>query len=502
MKSILFSKTAAALAVALTVTTLTLPSVVYGRNVNIISTLHNKFNVWDDGDISASAINPTTGEKRSYTIQRFPKEQYNNQSALEAALRQAVIDYSNLEVAEAQRIQAETAFEAKEQAHMARAKAVNKVMVDPKTGAWNFEYLHSEHDFEEGDTYDKVTFRKRSMYPPNMFDVTIKSSIKAKGNDVFEYSYVVSNGKNSKQQIISFGLGNKLNLTTTTPPKKVYSKESEQYVETKEHDTWFKKQLEICRSRVVPSKVVEVHTYCNESGSGYGLYALTTKNWTDEKGELRSSYAGLKPGQSWDQMKITVPALPGVFMADAMGDNDEQKVPQAILDVESPAKDKLEQLLNTIGKEVPVIAPQIAIPKPYSGAELARRIKADMQTWIVKKPGYELQTGNELITPNTLVALNRQFDLLIPALERKDKAAVRGIAQTMLTQLFTPHTDLDHYKFIADDEIHNTKPKRNLIISADASVKNTAAMEPLHRVAARALGFNLMYLITQSEKSR
>jgi hypothetical protein len=72
----------------------------------------------------------------------------------------------------------------------------------------------------------------------------------------------------------------------------------------------------------------------------------------------------------------------------------------------------------------------------------------------------------------------------------------------MLTQIFTPHTDLDHYKFIADDEIHNTKPKRNLIISADASVKNTAIMEPLHRVAARALGFNLMYLITQSEKGR
>ena len=113
-----------------------------------------------------------------------------------------------------------------------------------------------------------------------------------------------------------------------------------------------------------------------------------------------------------------------------------------------------------------------------------------------------MQIGNELITPTTLGDLNRQFDLLIPALERKDKAAVRGIAQTMLTQLFTPHTDLDHHKFIADDEKHNTTPKRRLSISADATVTNTAAIEPLHRVAARALGFNLMYLITQSEKGR
>ncbi|MEY3997071.1 MAG: hypothetical protein RL344_1414, partial [Pseudomonadota bacterium] len=349
MKSILFSKTAAAIAVALTVTTLTLPSVVYAKKLDKVAILYNKFTVYSNGFITAPAINPTTGEERDYTIQLFPKNQYNNQAALEAALKQAVIDYADLEIAEAQRRQEEAAFEAKEKAHMARARAMNKVTVDPKTGAWHFEYLHSENDnFEEGDNYEKVTFRKRSMYPPNMFDVTVKSSIKAKGNDVFEYAYVVSNGKNSKQQIISFGLGNKLNLTTTTPPKKVYSKESEQYVETKEHDTWFKKQLEICRSRVVPSKVVEVHTYCNERGSGYGLYALTTKNWTDETGELRSSYAGLKPGQSWDQMKITVPALPGVFMADAMGDNDEQKVPQAILDVDGPAQKKLEQLLNTI----------------------------------------------------------------------------------------------------------------------------------------------------------
>ncbi|MEY3996799.1 MAG: hypothetical protein RL344_1142, partial [Pseudomonadota bacterium] len=45
-------------------------------------------------------------------------------------------------------------------------------------------------------------------------------------------------------------------------------------------------------------------------------------------------------------------------------------------------------------------------------------------------------------------------------------------------------------------------PKRRLTIAADATVTNTATIEPLHRVAARALGFNLMYLITQSEKGR
>jgi hypothetical protein len=482
------NKTTTVLALALAVTTLSLTSIVYADE-SPIGRLFDKFSVWKDGTITGDAIDPKTGEERSYFIENFPKNQYNNKAALEAALRQAVLDKVEYERIDAERKREEAAFEAKKQAHMAKARAVNKVTVDPKTGAWHFEYLHSEYDFEEGDRYDKVTFRKRSMYPPNMFDVTVKSTIKTKGNDVFEYAYVVSNAKQSKQQIISFGLGNKVNLTSRPRPEGGSFE-------------WIKEQSKLCDSRIVPSKVVEVHTYCNESGSGYGLYALRTKNWVDEKGEQRSTYAGLKPGQSWDQMKITVPVLPGVFMADAMGDNDDQKAPKAILDVDSPAQKKLEQLLNTIGKEVPVIAPQIAIPKPYNGAELARRIKADMQTWIVKKPGYELQTGNELITAPTLAALNRQFDLLIPALERKDKAAVRGIAKEMLTQIFTPHTDLDHHKFIEDDAIHNTKPKRTLSISADATVKNTAVMEPLHRVAARALGFNLMYLITQSERGK
>jgi hypothetical protein len=369
-------------------------------------------------------------------------------------------------------------------------RGMDKVRVDPKTGYWIFQYT----DTEDGK------YKTRTTIPPTLIKPSVQSSVRSTG-DTFEYSYTVHNDKTATQNINSFYVNvDGINTTTRPEPKHQSNPRlspQEQTAETSKffqiHDKWSSEQSERCDKFMVGVPEWNALTGCHQNGLHY--------NWsTYANGEKWA----IKPGQTMRGAKFIIPFLPGVAMMQFSAD-----VPESTLPPHMPSNDdttefgqKVLQLINTIGKETPVIAPQIAIPKPYSGAELARRIKADMQTWIVKKPGYELQTGNELITAPTLAALNRQFDLLIPALERKDKAAVRGIAKEMLTQIFTPHTDLDHHKFIEDDAIHNTKPKRTLSISADATVKNTAVMEPLHRVAARALGFNLMYLITQSERGK
>ncbi|MEN9912560.1 MAG: hypothetical protein RI956_1004, partial [Pseudomonadota bacterium] len=353
--------------------------------------------------------------------------------------------------------------------------------------------------FQYTDTEDGK-YKTRTTIPPTLIKPSVQSSIRQKDTS-FEYSYVVSNDKTATQNINSFYVNvDRINTTTRPEPKHQSNPQftpQEQTAQTSKFfqilDVWLEEQQTRCDKFMVGVPEWNALTGCHPNGLHY--------NWsTYANGEKWA----IKPGQTMRGAKFIIPFLPGVAMMRFSAD-----VPESTLPPHMPSNDettefgqKVLQLLNTIGKETPVIAPQIAIPKPYSGAELARRIKADMQTWIVKKPGYELQTGNELITPTTLGDLNRQFDLLIPALERKDKAAVRGIAQQMLTQIFTPHTDLDHHKFIEDDEKHNTTPKRRLTIATDASVTNTATMEPLHRVAARALGFNLMYLITQSEKGR
>jgi hypothetical protein len=367
-------------------------------------------------------------------------------------------------------------------------RGMDKARVDPKTGYWIFQYT----DTEDGK------YKTRTTIPPTLIKPSVQSSIRSTG-DTFEYSYTVHNDKTATQNINSFYVNvNGINTTTRPEPKIITAEEANKDPKKNSESIqaifeWLDEQNKHCDKFMVGVPEWNALTGCHPNGLHY--------NWsTYANGEKWA----IKPGQMMRGAKFIIPFLPGVAMMQFSAD-----VPESTLPPHMPSNDdttefgqKVLQLINTIGKEVPVLAPSITIPKPYNGATLARNLKAHVQTWIVKKPGYELQTGNELITAPTLAALNRQFDLLIPALERKDKAAVRGIAQTMLTQLFTPHTDLDHHKFIEDDEIHNTKPKRNLIISADATVKNTAIMEPLHRVAARALGFNLMYLITQSEKGR
>ncbi len=367
-------------------------------------------------------------------------------------------------------------------------RGMDKVRVDPKTGYWIFQYT----DTEDGK------YKTRTTIPPTLIKPSVQSSIRSTG-DTFEYSYTVHNDKTATQNINSFYVNvNGINTTTRPEPKIITAEEANKDPKKNSESIqaifeWLDEQNKHCDKFMVGVPEWNALTGCHPNGLHY--------NWsTYANGEKWA----IKPGQTMRGAKFIIPFLPGVAMMQFSAD-----VPESTLPPHMPSNDdttefgrKTLQLINTIGKETPVIAPSITIPKPYSGATLARSVKAHMQTWIVKKPGYELQIGNELITPTTLGDLNRQFDLLIPALERKDKAAVRGIAQTMLTQLFTPHTDLDHHKFIADDEKHNTTPKRRLTIAADATVTNTATMEPLHRVAARALGFNLMYLITQSEKGR
>jgi hypothetical protein len=369
--------------------------------------------------------------------------------------------------------------------HPKISRGMDKVKVDSKTGYWRFQYT----DTEDGQ------YKTHTTIPPILIKPSVKSSVRSK-NASFEYSYVVSNHPTATQSLNSFYVNVDGINTTTRPQPQLLEAEEANSDPKKAVDAmyalslWLEEQNKHCEQFIVGVKDWNVLTGCHPTGLHY--------NWsTYSSGEDKA----LKPGQTIKGATLTIPFLPGVAMM-----RFDAVVPQSGLPPHMPMDETTEfgkkvlHLINTIGKETPVLAPSIEIPKPYNSAELARRIKAHVQTWIVTKPGYELQTGNELITTATLLKLNRQFDMLIPALERKDKAAVRGVSQEMLTQIFIPHRDLNHHKFLTDDELHATSPKRRLSISADATVNNAVTIESVHRVAARALGFNIMYLITRSER--
>jgi hypothetical protein len=135
---------------------------------------------------------------------------------------------------------------------------------------------------------------------------------------------------------------------------------------------------------------------------------------------------------------------------------------------------------------VPVLAPVIAVPQPYNSAELARRIKAHVQTWV--KYGHA--------TPATIDILNRQFDVLIPALENGNKSAVRAAFVAMLTEVFSHHKNMKHEQSDEDDDEHDGAALPHKL------KKNTTATLAIDRVAARALIFDMKYLLARMEAEK
>jgi hypothetical protein len=127
---------------------------------------------------------------------------------------------------------------------------------------------------------------------------------------------------------------------------------------------------------------------------------------------------------------------------------------------------------------VPVLAPIIVIPTPYNGAELSKRIKTHVATW--------LKLG--LITQDTLDRLNRGFDSLIAAQTYNNLAGTHAAVKEILQEAYSHHHGLNHSKNEEDDDEHDAEPVK----------RKAPAVVPLNRVAARALSFDLTYLLTRA----
>lgn len=136
---------------------------------------------------------------------------------------------------------------------------------------------------------------------------------------------------------------------------------------------------------------------------------------------------------------------------------------------------------------VPVLAPIIPVPNPYNGAELARRLKTHAQTWL--KYGH--------INTDVLTRLNRQFEVLIPALEMNNKQVARAAVETMRKECSDRHQGLGEDKAGEDDDEHDSEALPRISAQCSAVLALT-----LDRVAARALMIDLRYLMERMESGR
>jgi hypothetical protein len=354
--------------------------------------------------------------------------------------------------------------------------AENTVTVDATTGAWVFQY---------NDTIDGE-YKKRIFIPPTLIEPAIQSSIGWNGKQ-FVYSYTVRNGKAAKQDIARmFVRSAPINLVTRPRPE-ISPEDRQDRKKSSDHTQLHMKWLEDQR-KDANSRMSDIYEWQALIHYGPGMFSY---GWASAYQDIST---GVKSGETRGNMRLTGPSLPGVLMMRTEGNTPSEPLPAGMPKAESEFRTKVKALLATIGLATPVLGPAITVPAPYNGAELARRVKAHVQTW----------QEDDLISALALASINREFDVMINALERGDKAGVRGSTIAIWQQLFTHHHDLSHHKF-NDDVRHESPPKRQISVARDGVVTVNGQLvvkEPINRVAARALGINLMYLLTRSEIGR
>jgi len=189
------------------------------------------------------------------------------------------------------------------------------------------------------------------------------------------------------------------------------------------------------------------------------------------------TYEGVAIGKTVNGFAITRPELPGVMFAETEGATDSRMILGGLPE-SGPIADAVKIMVDEDTVWTPVMVPAIAIPQPYNGAELARRIKAHTNYW--------LKLG--LITQDTLDRLNRGFDSLIAAQTNNNISGTRAAVKEILQEAYGHHRGLNHNKHEEDDDEHDAEPLK----------RKAPATVPLNRVAARALSFDLTYLLTRA----
>ncbi len=365
----------------------------------------------------------------------------------------------------------------------AAALAADSVVQDVSTGEWVFTVTDAKTNQQKVWRY----------MPRNQFQAKIKQTLRWNGSQ-FEYDYRIHNDKKSKQEI-AFVYVEETRMQMRGVPAKD-PRANDRSLPMGDQMDFVKKNREALDTykaqyiSKIPGWMQSIGIDKQNIGRQFGWFPTidfksTVPNKQLERGQtLRGAY-------------ILRPELPGVGLATMMGDTDQRGRAQGIPDT-GPLADAWEVIEATDAKVIPVLAPSVAIPSPYSGAALAKNLQDEVNAW----------PKLEVASQEVVDKLNLQFALLIPALESNNKPNARKAAIAMFEEVFGHHRGLNHRKFDQDDDEHDCVPlpikdeyRRKLRVHADTQ-EHRPENAKLHRVAARALGFNLMYLLTRMEIGR
>lgn len=208
--------------------------------------------------------------------------------------------------------------------------------------------------------------------------------------------------------------------------------------------------------------------------------------------DLQRAYNGIAPRSSQGNFSVLRPELPGAGWMQMQGDTPDI-YNAAILPQSGALADQVAEVLKNDSVWVSVMLPAIVVPKPYDAAELSRRLKAHVSTW----------PDSGLIDATVWVALAPKLDALTTALAAKDHKAARVAAQALLTQVRTHHAGVDEARGDEDDEANESRASERQVLTTRGTLETVSEpMPPIQRVAARALAFNVRFLLERMEQKR
>lgn len=331
---------------------------------------------------------------------------------------------------------------------------------DVRNGDWVYTLQDPE------DHNKQFTWR---YTPRNLIDPKIKSEAQWNGSN-FVYNYKVSNGSKAKHALAFVWIRAPIVIQPESgamlKPIQTAGMSDSEHIELIFQYAAAKKQQEK-KILKTPEKWYGRWNIENDGFIEFGWFPTVADD----------TYQGVPVGKTVKGFAITRPELPGVMFAETSGATDSRMILGGLPEI-GPIADAVKTMVEEDTIWTPVMVPAIAIPAPYNGAELARRIKNHVATW--------LKLG--LITQDTLDRLNRGFDSLIAAQTYNNIAGTHTAVKEILQEAYNHHRGLNHTKHEEDDDEHDAEPVK----------RKAPAAAPLNRVAARALGFDLTYLLTRA----
>lgn len=350
--------------------------------------------------------------------------------------------------------------------------AKDTVRWDDRSGQWVYTL------FNPGD---ESRFKEVRYTPRTLIEPVVKSKVQW-DQDLYEYSYRVKNGASARQSISSISVrAPKWDASAPQRPEPPDGGETHAQA--------------LARVRSGNSAIDLFTTKTLYSPNHWKPFLNVTRPTRVIFGWLVDSqkkYSGIAPRAVQGNFSVLRPELPGAAWMELQGDTpDMYNAPT--LPRSGAVADQVSEILAEDSIYVPVLVPAIVLPKPYSGAELARRLKTHVATW----PDAGLMDADRLAT------VNPKLDVLINALDASDKKSAKTAAHALMAEARKHHPGMGDANTDDDDDVHDSKSDKRKFISARGTLEETSEpAAPIHRIAVRVLAFNLKYLMDRMDAGR